>query len=706
MALTSPPTREAEWLLSLTPGRRAIVLTTSDSVKLGSTLKKRPVELLRVGNSPGAASAAVARRFWKESHEVVVAAADDPEAVVLGSALAASLGVPLLLCQEDEAGAALSAVLKELSVTRMLVAVSDIKKSPHWVQDYEIPARILLPAALQHGLIAALGADRVHNVVVARAPDERAGVGHTAWLAPYLSLARGAAVVLTHAQGAAVAEADVQELIHRESLQPRTVTILADYASIGYRYVELDPGNGETERAEPPAVVCQPATSAATVVSGGTAILPTVPSPPPHYIVRTEPFVPCQPEQLATLGVGRIPLESLGDASVFFARGLLRERLLGKAEPRLLMVANSGAMRRSLPMCETISRVTAAEFKNFDVHVDEFYGKLTDSPEILTAAQSANLILYEGHVSYQDLIDAPILRRSQSQDYPWEEDELEGVVIGRNAADRHEDQGQPPRVVMAEPAPGHLQGPLTGMPIFFLQSCESLDDSVLWRMDELGGVAVIGSMTPIHSGCGSSLLNAAMTSLLYRGGTLGEALRDAENYMFCVEELKARRGHTEMAKGVRVALSFRLWGDPELHVLPGRLGAPRQAPVRAKWEDDDTVRIDLPESRLPEARNEKYVACMFPNCQTAGLLKTVGESAKRISPVYYFCLPLPQSMADRDVVELEPSRSDARRVDARLDRSRGLLYLVYYPEQEAPGDSIVLRFKAVTAAERTRRQAK
>ena len=38
--------------------------------------------------------------------------ADDPEAVILGSALAASLGVPILLCEQDEAGAAVSAALE------------------------------------------------------------------------------------------------------------------------------------------------------------------------------------------------------------------------------------------------------------------------------------------------------------------------------------------------------------------------------------------------------------------------------------------------------------------------------------------------------------------------------------------------------------------------------------------------------------------
>ena len=382
------------------------------------------------------------------------------------------------------------------------------------------------------------------------------------------------------------------------------------------------------------------------------------------------------------------------------------------------MVSNSGLNRRTLPLCEAISRVTTAEFKNFGIHVDEFYGRVTDSPEILTTARSANLILYEGHLSYQDLIDEPVLKRSQAEDYPLDEEEVEGPGGAKRALDRGADPRPAPRVVMAEPTSRHMQGPLAGLPIVVLQSCESLDDAVLWRLDELGGTALIGSMTPIHSGCGSAMLNAAMGSLLYRGGTLGETLRDAENYMFCVEELKARRGHKEKAKGVRVALSFRLWGDPELKVLPNRSGpglpgaGPRQAPIRAEWVGDDTLRIDLPPSRLPEARSERYVANVFPNSQVAGLMKTEGEITRKLSPFYYFCLPLPESLAYGDVTSLEPSRSDAKRVYARIDQSHGLLYLVYYPDQENPGESVVLRLKAATrrtgcpAATQARRPSK
>ena len=74
MAITSPPTREAEWLLSLASGRRPIVLATSDSLKLGATLRKRSPEVLQIGSDPSEASASggeavleavVAKSSWR-----------------------------------------------------------------------------------------------------------------------------------------------------------------------------------------------------------------------------------------------------------------------------------------------------------------------------------------------------------------------------------------------------------------------------------------------------------------------------------------------------------------------------------------------------------------------------------------------------------------------------------------------------------------
>ena len=696
MAVTNPPTREAEWLLALSPGWQPIVLA-SERLKLGSVLEKRSPLLLKLNNDPCAASAAVARHFGNDSRSVVIAAADDPEAEILGSALAAGLRVPLLLCEKDRPGSGIDAVLKDLSVARLLVAVSDPKNVPTWIAQSEIPSEVLPPHALEHRLIGALGRNKVRNVVVTRAPDSRADVGQTAWLAPYISLSRGAPVVVVRAHAAGVAEADVRQLIERESLHLRTVTLLGDYTSIGFRNVEVDPNGGE-EEPSPAVSNPPPEASPQAATTGGTAA--AAPAAPPHYTVRTEPFVPTQPGQLAEFGVGRLPLESLSDTSVMFVRGLLRERLLADRPPRMLMVANSGVLRK-LVLCETISRITASEFKNCGVHVDEFYGRWADAPDILSAARSANLILYEGHLSCQELIDAPVLRRSPAENYPADEDDdIEGAAR-TSAADGN--AAPAPRVVLAEPVARHLQGPLIGLPIVFLQSCESLDDAVLWRLDELGGVAVIGSMTSIHSGAGSSMLNAAMSSLLYRGGTLGEVLRDAQNYILCVEELKTRRGHKEQAKGVRVALSFRLWGDPELRVWPMPLAGPRQTPVRAEWAGRDTLRIIVPDERLPEARCDKYSANTFPNSQFAGLMRAEGETTKRISPVYFFCLPLPESVAGNDAVSLEPSRADAKRVEVRIDRGRGVIYVVYLPEEENPGESVVLRLRESQAADGTGR---
>ena len=150
-------------------------------------------------------------------------------------------------------------------------------------------------------MIAALGAKDIRTIVVARAPEKRAAVGSTAWLAPYWGLVRGAPVVLIHAASAAVAEADVGRLVRRHGLQPRTITVLADYDSIGDNFVEI-----ESDAAPLPSGDGAPAAAAG------------------KYQLNTEPFVPTDASKPASFGVGRIPLQSLGDASVLFARGLVR----------------------------------------------------------------------------------------------------------------------------------------------------------------------------------------------------------------------------------------------------------------------------------------------------------------------------------------------------------------------------------------------
>jgi hypothetical protein len=248
-----------------------------------------------------------------------------------------------------------------------------------------------------------------------------------------------------------------------------------------------------------------------------------------------------------------------------------------------------------------------------------------------------------------------------------------------------------PNVVVAVPAANRLQGPLDGLPIVILQSCVSLEEPLLWRIDELGGVAVIGSMTPIHSASGSALVNAAASAVLYQGDTLGEALRDAQNYLLCLEDLKGRRGHKEQAKGRRVAVSFRLWGDPEMRFFPGRFDRPIEPPIALQWTAPDALSIRVPARRLPEARSSKYFARMFPGSQAAGMVKGVeGDPDRRLTPVYYFRTSLGRDWPFGPGA-VEPLGVEANRASVRIDPVGRLLYLVYYPEVERAGESIAVR---------------
>jgi len=213
----------------------------------------------------------------------------------------------------------------------------------------------------------------------------------------------------------------------------------------------------------------------------------------------------------------------------------------------------------------------------------------------------------------------------------------------------------------------------------------------LWRIDELGGIALVGSVTPIHSGSGSAMVKAMSDAILYRGATLGEALRDAQNYLFCLEDLKTRRGLKEQAKGRRVALSFRLWGDPELRVLPSSLDKPLQPPLAIRSTAPDQLTIDVPSNRLPEARSVKYFARMFPGSQPAGMVKqAAGDTAKRVTPVYFFRMPLPDGFS-ADEASLAVSGGTSIQTAFRVDPLGRYLYVVFLPESEKPGDAILLQ---------------
>ncbi len=673
-----PPSNRTDWLLTRFAPQQTIVLAATESVHLGPVLPTLSPQILPLGIDPVYGSLALAKRFWNKPAHAVVASASDLEGILLGALLAESLDAPLLVRNRSESRAALLAALKELGAEDVLLAVSDPQRAPRWVRRPDDRVQVLARREIQDRLIARLGADAIRTIVLARAPDQAVCAGGTAWLAPYVCMARGAPLVLCHSDVAAEAEADVAAFMDHYHLHPRSITILADYASIGTDLVEID-----APAAEPPRA------SHAAPPDGGVA----TPDAKKRYRVGREPCVPADPRQAIAQGVGRIPSESLAEASLLFARGLVRQRLAAGQLGRVLLVSNPSQERRPLPLCETISRVTAQEFKNFRIPLDEFYGIPADNADVLSAAKRASLIIYEGHVSYQDLFDVHYGRaRVPDENYEESLDALENRTP--DAAPEPAQHAQPPaRPLPPPPRPqGRLEEPLSELPIAVLQSCESLDDLLLDRVNELGCAAVIGSVTNIHSGSGSMLVEALSNALIQNGDTIGESLRDAQNFLFCLDDLKIQRGMKDQAKSHRVAISFRLWGDPELPVFPEVSRHPHAKPVSARWTAPGELTIQVPSRHQPEARSAAYYARMFPGSQAAGLVKKrAGQTVRRVLPAYYFRLPLPEGLSAK-ASRLQISDGALSQAAFRLDPLGRFVYVVYLPDVEKANETIVLHW--------------
>ena len=252
IVLSSPPTREAEELVELAAPNLPLVLAAAAAPKLGRALAKRSPEVLVVGSDPVKGSFLVAKRFWERPRRAVVAAADDAEGILLGSApggpvgdaaaLAGAFGEPRV-AREGLAGVGRRGGLGGRCRRRPRPAMDQFRGQ------YNI--KVAAPRAVQDRIIKAIGPRKIPTIVVARVPEKRAAVGATAWLAPYLGLVRNAPLALSHAPSAALAEAEVGRLIAAGGLRPRTITILADYDSLGDNVVEIDPGVGAGCRLRP-----------------------------------------------------------------------------------------------------------------------------------------------------------------------------------------------------------------------------------------------------------------------------------------------------------------------------------------------------------------------------------------------------------------------------------------------------------------------
>lgn len=234
---------------------------------------------------------------------------------------------------------------------------------------------------------------------------------------------------------------------------------------------------------------------------------------------------------------------------------------------------------------------------------------------------------------------------------------------------------------------------LQGLPVIILQSCQSLDLATLQRLSDLGCSALVGSSGNVHSASGSTFIKAVVDRILYHDASLGEALCDARNYFFLLQDLKNLRGHREQAKSHRVALSFHLWGDPELRVYTRRVPQPWRPPVSVAWQSEGELVARFPEKRLRSVSGPRYRMRMFPGCEAAGLVKrSKSRASRRILPIQYWRVPAPESSGQLPWGRPRPSTGEARRTVSRLDDQGDFLHVLYFPAGEKANEQVVFHF--------------
>jgi len=668
------------------------ILSSDSTLNVGQTQESLLTYNIQTKSESAETSLLLAGHYWQQADSVVIASRYDPEAVILGSALASHLYAPLIVISPGEQLSALSEKLSSLGVGDIIYVTSKTSLDDSGICFPAQKTEIIDVEEAQRRLIETLGAPSIQNIVLFRVPDESSDEESVSWLAPYLSLIHRAALVPCYSSDALAAESKVESVIRRYSLRPRTVTILGDYEAVDL-------------------------------------ITTTIGNEPNTYEISSEPCSRLSQGRAAEVGVGRIPLRQLWAASTFIAYGIAREHILGQVQPNALMIANPSPEYSTLPLCETISRATAKEFKNFGIQIKEFYHTSCNDKLIRSLVGDSQFIIYEGHLSdftlfedrstyqdeeyvstyeyghgqFEDFSDTTDFADNHTNDY----DDGSGGEDSSNSADIDKqvqsESGISDGDSTFEPIERDVDSQqdeisqstaceLEGIPLILIQSCHSLDETILDTLTS-GAVGIVGSKTNVYSASGSAFIKAFCDGLLYRNDTTGEALRDAKNYLLCVGALKKARGHTQYAKVERAAYSFHLWGDPELRLFNGLQSSQRLKAVSGKFVEPDKISITIPAKRLATSKTEKYFLRMFPGSEAAGILKRLkGNEIRRVAPIYFFRVPMPKGFEPTQYAGLKKSDDTTIRATFFVDSFKRFLYIVYFPEKEEKEQVFTLQF--------------
>jgi hypothetical protein len=665
----------------------------------------------------------LARQFWNQPQTVVLASDEEPSTLLYASALAGQRRVPLLAISQPVDQASLQRSLTALGVKQAMIVWPEGEPVPAWFTTLPCPVELLQGEQVQDALIKTLGVGSIRNIIVARAPDQPVGRIASAWMAAYLSVARHSVIVLAPSQEVEVAERMVNTAVQEYGLKPRTVTLLADYDGLVEHEVVIPVGDDVLEIAIEPCsapgvggaadygvgrIPYSDAANASMLIAWGllremdqsqqAGGLLMIANPNPDYgalplaetiarITESE-FVNLKVPMRTHFGIRPDPQQAQDDAAmaqlIIYQGHITDHQLFGSGQ---YWDEESGYMEQEyensrdssydqqIPAQEESASISTSRTMVFHQVISQV-GEYV-SPQLSVLATTNQML---------DLLP------NSNQLTALDDASTEDVANGHSSMPEDVEHFYRHAPSFPRPDSSSNNPILKQHALVFLQSCSSLHDEATQVALANDACGVIGSVTSIHSASGSSFVKAWSDAVLYRDATAGEAMRDARNYFLLLVELKKARGHTQQAKTMRVGLSFRLLGDPEMQVLPGNRALPRYAPVTGVIKEH-TINFQTPDRSLKQVETDRYVIRAFPGCQTAGIVKRIKDKEyRRLMPLYFLRLPIPADNLIGKGLVLQRQNDTGTRAVYTIDSLGRYLYVVYFPESLEKNETIQLEF--------------
>ena len=347
--------------------------------------------------------------------------------------------------------------------------------------------------------------------------------------------------------------------------------------------------------------------------------------------IEMEPLTP-NGNQPFSFAAGRLFHEDRAVVPLMLAR---QQMLLDSRRPiKALVASNSGG---GLSLLETFSRNTIAALRHANVEMTTLIGSQVSRDQVRKEMPRHNLFLWEGHSG----------TLMNDYEFPtW-------------------DDAVPPTFV-------------------FLQSCLSLTEPRVGALLRRGGFGVVGSSTRTYSGSGGACSLAFFNAVLYEKQSVGDALRQAKNFLLAYSLLKEKRlgkSATHIGANIRSAWAFTLWGDPTLKLpLPARSGHEESGVSFVRHEArGNTIVVSLPKKADAPVVTEKYRTELLPNERTAGLVRKAKIDDRRpLVPFVFAEVHLPH--ARTGLTPRLSSRLSSRRWVFCWDERRRCGYLLVVPQ--------------------------